>query len=408
MRPRSSISLLAVCAVVVATVELVGVCDAIWTYRPSGVAADRDPTQWGWYSPSCSGGSQQSPIDLSHVPIDWNLRPLRGSWGTTRDYELRITPRRSIRLYTRDVRPTLVDLNARMRNPNDGNSNDEYFLEYVEFVTPSGHTFGGSHRDLEVLFVHVHSSATAIAGTAASAPRYVVSATFVSTATGANVFFDTLLHELTDPATAASIIANAGDRYRAVVAANASLDPDLAYDLFGTHAAPFLREVALGNLMPSSRDYFTYRGSMMAPPCAEIVTWAVFAEPGYIGLSQLVALRRLMNLSATAVDASTGAADGNNRPVLQTPSAPYPTVTRPDGAVEQVKVVTASGASRLLTGVEVRDVRMFKDLIGDDILLAAPTLHAATKVQGELAWAALGLSIGSVVVALAAWRIAKA
>lgn len=46
-----------------------------------------------------------------------------------------------------------------------------------------------------------------------------------------------------------------------------------------SNGVTFNRKLNLDDLIPEKTDYYTYLGSLTTPPCREVVTWHVYAEP---------------------------------------------------------------------------------------------------------------------------------
>lgn len=65
--------------------------------------------------------------------------------------------------------------------------------------------------------------------------------------------------------------------------------------------------IDLNNLLPESRSYWTYMGSLTTPPCTEDVLWIVFKQPLQISAEQLAIFSRLYRNNARPVQA------GNSR-----------------------------------------------------------------------------------------------
>lgn len=59
-----------------------------------------------------------------------------------------------------------------------------------------------------------------------------------------------------------------------------------------------LNPIDLNQLLPDSRDYFTYLGSLTEPPCTEGVLWLVMKEPINISADQLFIFNRLYPANA--------------------------------------------------------------------------------------------------------------
>ncbi len=62
----------------------------------------------------------------------------------------------------------------------------------------------------------------------------------------------------------------------------------------------------VGELLPASREYFTYMGSQTTPPCAEGVLWLVMKQPMQAAPAQMALFSRLYPLNARPVQASSG------------------------------------------------------------------------------------------------------
>ncbi len=56
-------------------------------------------------------------------------------------------------------------------------------------------------------------------------------------------------------------------------------------------------------LLPESRQYYRYQGSLTTPPCSEIVTWLVLKQPVSISQSQLTSFREIMGNNARPIQA---------------------------------------------------------------------------------------------------------
>ena len=73
----------------------------------------------------------------------------------------------------------------------------------------------------------------------------------------------------------------------------AALDPAMP-DRTGQHR-PVQARNAIAALLPPSRDYFEYSGSLTTPPCSEGVRWLVMKQPMTISPVQREALARIMH-----------------------------------------------------------------------------------------------------------------
>jgi carbonic anhydrase len=65
-------------------------------------------------------------------------------------------------------------------------------------------------------------------------------------------------------------------------------------------------QLNLGDLLPTSKAYFKYAGSLTTPPCSEGVNWMVLKEPVRLGAEQIKAFRRIFNANARPIQPSHG------------------------------------------------------------------------------------------------------
>ena len=61
-----------------------------------------------------------------------------------------------------------------------------------------------------------------------------------------------------------------------------------------------------GDVLPPTRDYFTYMGSMTTPPCSEGVLWLVMKKPVQASPAQMALFARLYPLNARPIQANGG------------------------------------------------------------------------------------------------------
>ncbi|MDR2450235.1 MAG: carbonic anhydrase family protein [Candidatus Accumulibacter sp.] len=74
----------------------------------------------------------------------------------------------------------------------------------------------------------------------------------------------------------------------------------------GSEAAPPGLTVDLAPLLPQQQGYFTFMGSLTAPPCTEDVLWMVLKTPQEVSAGQLAMFRRLYPPNARPAQALSG------------------------------------------------------------------------------------------------------
>jgi carbonic anhydrase len=64
--------------------------------------------------------------------------------------------------------------------------------------------------------------------------------------------------------------------------------------------------IDLPGLLPASRDYYTYMGSLTTPPCSEGVMWIVYKQPVQLSAAQIAIFSRLYPLNARPIQSAAG------------------------------------------------------------------------------------------------------
>ncbi len=199
--------------------------EPIWDYD-----GDNGPDNWDELSRDyrkCGLGQKQSPINIDTqnvVGTKW-YGALRFRYGSP-DLILKNTGR--------EIEITFSDASNKLVI-----ANQEYELKEVHFHTPSEHTVDFQTYPVEIHLVHeqVRNSFT----------KRVVVGLFINPGK-ANSFLNLITSNLINQIGCQRNVDNKD-------------------------------EVSVDNLLPKTRDFYYYSGSLTTPPCTENVHWIVFKEP---------------------------------------------------------------------------------------------------------------------------------
>ena len=214
----------------------------------------------------CNRGDEQSPINIDTV------YPYLLDYRKNTAYPTRITaPRLRFVMF-----PTPLDLTREADgirvHVTSGSytrvNRERYELEDIRFRTPSEHLINGHRYPAEIQFLHHHDNALAIFSI------------FVEEGSSANPVLTEILNN--------------------------------APHLVGETNSFRRRRIDTALLLPGSKGFFTYSGSLSSPPCTEQVRRFVMKDPIRASREQLLALRGLAGDNARPIQAI------GERMVLQT------------------------------------------------------------------------------------------
>jgi len=198
-----------------------------------GYEGETGPDNWGSLSPDfalCCDGTAQSPIDIRNAS-ELDLADIRFDYGETPN------------IVTNTGHGIQVDVEGDSHILYNG---IRYDLLQFHFHAPSEHTIDGQAAAMEVHFVHQdpNSGMLAVVGI--------------------------LLEEAeVDNEAYAPVFSNLPAEADRSVSADDSL--------------------ALGELLPQTRSFYTYQGSLTTPPCNEIVRWLLLDTPVALSAPQIAA-----------------------------------------------------------------------------------------------------------------------
>ncbi|TMJ28542.1 MAG: carbonic anhydrase [Alphaproteobacteria bacterium] len=241
MHRRHALKLLAGLSVCPLCSRAGSAADPHWSYEGTG-----GPANWGDLDPTnraCAAGLQQSPLDIGDV-IRAQLSPLRTIWDKRAD--------------------TIVN-NGHTIQLNMGETsvlgygNTNYRLLQFHFHHPSEHLIAGKLFPMEVHFVHANAAGSlAVIGVLMAAGR-------------ANAAFN-------------KIVSTMPDKEGPAIAADRAINPNA--------------------LLPPSRSYYRYEGSLTTPPCSETVDWLVLTDPIQVADADITRFARLFPMNARPVQKS--------------------------------------------------------------------------------------------------------
>jgi len=217
-----------------------------WTYE-----GKTGPIVWGKLDPSyqaCGKGHEQSPIDIKGAHLDKSLQPIEFHYMAA-SVELENTGN-TVRV---NVKPGSYIIANGVR----------YDLQQFHFHHPAEEAVNGKLTDMDVHLVHKSADG-----------KLAVVAVRLSEERGdPNATLATLWQHL--PAEAGKT--------------------DKVTDMINP-----------GGLLPGDRGFWTYMGSLTAPPCTEGVRWFIFEQPVNISRAQLQAFGRLYKINSRPLQDRNG------------------------------------------------------------------------------------------------------
>jgi carbonic anhydrase len=69
---------------------------------------------------------------------------------------------------------------------------------------------------------------------------------------------------------------------------------------------PPATQIDLASLLPTTRSYYTYMGSLTTPPCSEGVLWLVMKQPVQVSQDQINIFSRLYKNNARPIQPAAG------------------------------------------------------------------------------------------------------
>jgi carbonic anhydrase len=221
--------------------------DAEWTYSRS---AANGVKHWGDANPACLG-MRQSPIDLNNAVYNATLRSLNINW---QNWNQRTLINTGHAMQVNEA--TGVSTSTLSGGPLAGSYRALQFHAHAI----SEHTLYGGSYPLEIHVVHQNADA---AHQAATDPSELAVIGLFFREGAHNEALEPFFHALKD--------IPAKDNSKVI-------------------------DLNLASLLPHSRDYFTYPGSLTTPGCRETVTWIVMKEVQEVSGAQLEELREVMHL----------------------------------------------------------------------------------------------------------------
>lgn len=208
--------------------------DTHWDYEGA-----LGPADWGKLDPSyraCSLGTQQSPIDLAHA-VRARLNPLVANWPA-QAYQV-VNNGHTIQANAAPGSTLVLD-------------GERYELVQFHFHTPSEHAINGKLSRMEAHFVHADAK-------------------------GDLGVLGMLMRPGKKNAAFAAVMAAAPSQ-EGQTQKSATLD--------------------INQFLPADRTMFVYEGSLTTPPCAETVTWGVFATEIEAAADDMDAFHKLFPMNA--------------------------------------------------------------------------------------------------------------